>query len=157
MNKTQLYEILFVLVGLAILFGLTFFVVFVRRQISKNKNSIIIKIILATALIAEYLVLLLWVYNAWTYKIGYHSELLAGWLCCDQHLSVINTIDTPYWWILLILMPFTFSFDSHFLENRKTSIQILIRTLIPIIIILGTLTFNYYISKTHPPTEENRG
>lgn len=97
----------------------------------------------------------MWSYNAFTYKIGYHNETTENWLERNQSLNNINTIQTPYLWGLLILIPLTFSFDRHFLTNKKAFIKTLTTVLIPLIITIGILTFNYYIIQRHPSVEFN--
>jgi hypothetical protein len=155
MSKTQLHETLFIILLLAIIAGLVFLIIVIRRQISKYQNSTAIKITLTTLLTIEYIVLLIWTYNALTYKIGYHSVVTENWLERNQSLDTVNIIQTPYWWVLLISLPLTFSFDKHFIIHKNTFRQTLITALIPMLIVISILVYNYYLIQRHPSVEFN--
>ncbi len=153
MSKTQLYEIIFITLFLAILIGLILLILFLRRRLNNIRSVLAIKITLISLLIIEYIILSIWIFNAVRYEMGYHRIVIENWLERNQLIDELNTIQTPYWWLILVFITLTFHFDKKFLKNRKSFVLTLITIIIPFLIILAILAFNYFMKTTYPDLE----
>ena len=113
--------------------------------------------IISTSLLAtEYLILLLWAYNAITYKVGRHRIIEEGWLERNQQYDVLNNIGKPFAWSLIILLPLTIYLHRH-LPTDKKILKTIIAILIPTLLIIGLLTYEYFLLRQYEYSIEFNG